>query len=536
MTAHLARRPGRAEHGGDGDAPRGQHRARRRGRTWGQRAVIFCGALSAVVLGASSGGLAYLYRKVERIPRIDLSASLEQPEESGSPQNYLIVGVDNDEGVAPDDPIRAGRDGEQNTDTIMVVRVDPGREQASILSLPRDLWVPYPDGSNHRINGAYARGAQRPDLLIRIINEYLGIPINHYVQIDFAGFYRLVDAIDGVPVYFPHPARDRHSGLAVMETGCVTLERDQAIGYVRSRYYEQLIPDEDDPEQEQWVPDGLSDYGRVQRQQDFIRRALQRAVSKGARNPGTMNRLLDVGLESVTIDDDLTSGAIFDLARRFQSFDPNSLENFTLPTVGDMVGAAQILRLVESEAEPILAQFRGPEAERRTDADTGEGEGDAGDGGSGEASDIQPQEVRLTVLNGTGAPGQATETGDALAAVGFSVIGRRDAEGDDLGLDHTVVRYPAGAEAQAELVARWLTSGAEMVEMSSDDDAPAEQTAMGIEVITGADWDGVRSEPAPASSASTSSPSSPSSTSTTSTTITSETPSSTTTTTVLPQC
>jgi hypothetical protein len=120
--------------------------------------------------------------------------------------------------------------------------------------------------------------------------------------------------------------------------------------------------------------------------------------------------------------------------------------------------------------------------------------------------------------------------------VGFSVIGRRDAEGDDLGLDHTVVRYPAGAEAQAELVARWLTSGAELVEMSSDDDAPAEQTAMGIEVITGADWDGVRSEPAPASSASTSSPSSPSSTSTTSTTITSETPSSTTTTTVLPQC
>lgn len=476
-------------------------------RSWGQRAVIFVGVVSALVLVSSAAGLAYLYRKLERIPRIELSGALDEVEGSSGPQNYLIVGIDNAEGVPADDPIRNEREGEQNTDTIMVVRIDPSAEEASILSMPRDLWVPYPDGSNHRINQAYVRGGRRPDLLIQIINDYLHIPIHHYVQVDFAGFYRMVDAVDGVPVYFPLPARDTHSGLYVPETGCVTLDREQAIGYVRSRFYEELVPDEDDPSDTDWRSDGLSDIGRIQRQQDFIRRALQRAVDKGARNPGTLNRLLDVALDSVTIDDELTPGSIFDLARRFRSFDPNALDNYTLPTVEDQVGAADILRLVESEAEPILERFRDPSdsgGERTRSDDTGD-TGDSAGADQGDVVEVQPRSVRLTVLNGTGAPGQASETAEALAAVGFSVIGRRDASGDDLGRSQTVVRYPAGSRAQAELVARWLEVEAELIEVGGEGDSSAEEAAASIEVITGADWDGVRSEPRPASSVTTSS-------------------------------
>jgi LCP family protein required for cell wall assembly len=529
-----------------------RRRKRKLRRSWGQRAVVLVGAACALGLAGSAAGLAYLYRKVERIPRIELSAALDETGESGGPQNYLIVGIDNDEGIAADDPIRNDRQGQMNTDTIMVVRIDPSSQQASILSLPRDLWVPYPDGSNHRINGAYVRGGQRPDLLIGILNDYLGIPIHHYVEIDFAAFYRLVDAIDGVPVYFPYPARDTHSGLAVLEAGCVTLDREQAIGYVRSRFYEQLIPDEDDPGDADWESDGLSDYGRVQRQQDFIRRALQRAVSKGARNPGTLDRLLDVGLGSVTIDDQLTPGAIFDLARRFRSFDPNALTNYTVPTIDDRVGEAQIVRLIESEAEPILALFRDADAPGEVGADDGEG-GDqpsepAPGTGEEEAVEVAPESVRLTVLNGTGAPGQASETADALAEVGFSVIGRRDAEGEDLGQPRTVVRYPAGSRAQAELVARWLEADAELVELPAVDGS-AEDAAASIELITGADWGGIRSEPQPASSITTTS-SATTSTTTSAPTVTSSegsdasstvpgedgTGTSTTTTAVLPPC
>jgi LCP family protein required for cell wall assembly len=480
---------------------------RRRGRprrSWPQRLVILLGGLSSLALAGSSAGLAYLYRKVERIPRVELSTVLDQVNESGAPRNYLIVGIDDDEGLDPDHPVRAGRDGERNTDTIMVVRVDPASQHATLLSLPRDLWVPYPDGSHHRINGAMVRNNMQPDLLIGIINDYLGIPIHHYVQVDFAGFYDLVDAIGGVPVYFPLPARDTNSGLAVYETGCVTLDPEMALGYARSRHYEELVePDADPTLNRNWEPDNLNDYGRIARQQDFIRRALERAVNQGARNPGKLDQLLDVGLGSVTIDDDLTPGAIFDLARRFSSFDPDSLENLTVPTVEDQVGEADILRLVESQAEPILARFRDPSAPPGEATDPGElsdadqdGEDNGGtreeDGFEGEA-DVPVAAVRVTVLNGSGATGEATETADALAEVGFTILSRRDA--DEVPQASTSIRYPAGSRDEAETLARWLEVDAELVEVPAEDAA----AQAGIELTTGLDWEGVRSEPRSAS-------------------------------------
>lgn len=492
---------------------RGRHigprngRARKARRSWGQRAVLGLGGLATLGLACSAAGLAYVYRKFERIPRIELSRSLDDVEEAGAPENYLLVGVDSAARLDESDPIHNHRDNTNLTDTIMIVRIDPSSEQASILSIPRDTWVPYPDGGHGKINGLFARGGLRPDLLIQVINDYLGLPIHHYVQVDLAGFYDLVDAIDGVPVYFPNPARDSRSGLWITSSGCVTLDREQAIAYVRSRHYEELV-DRDEQGIGRWQPDNKNDFGRIQRQQDFIRRALERAVSKGARNPGTMDRLLDVGLSSVTIDDELTPGKIFDLARRFRSFDPSALQNVTLPTVGEWIGGAAAQLLVESEAEPILAQFRDvPVPDEPADA------------GQERAVEVMPQSVRLAVLNGTGAPGQASETGEALAALGFSVIDRRDAQGDDLGGSRTVIRYPAGSRAQAELVARWIEADAVLLELDAGDEGAVDARAT-VELITGADWAGVRSEPRPASSVTTSTTSTSSSTtSTTSTTV-----------------
>lgn len=472
---------------------KGAHTRRRKlRRSWPQRAVIVLGGLSAVVLACSAAGLGYLYRKVERIPRIELSRALDEVDDAGGPQNYLVVGIDSAARIDPDDPIRNGRDNTNLTDTIMIMRVDPSSQQASILSIPRDTWVAYPTGGHGKINGLYSQAGGTPDLLIQVINEYLGIPIHHYVQIDLAGFYDLVDAIDGVPVYFPRPARDTHSGLWITQSGCVTLDREQAIGYVRSRHYEELAEATGNSNRD-WEPDNKNDFGRIERQQDFIRRALERAVDKGARNPGTLDRLIDVGLGSVTIDDELTPGGIFDLARAFRSFDPNSLQNNTLPTVGDTgPGGASIQRLVEVEAEAVLAPFRGtpPPAEAAEPGTTrGADEG---------AVVIAPESVRLTVLNGTGQPGQAGEAGDALAAAGFNVIARADATAADLGQEHTVIRFPAGSRPQAELVARWLEADAELVEVPVEEGS-ADDAGVGIEVITGADFDGVRSEAAPPS-------------------------------------
>jgi LCP family protein required for cell wall assembly len=484
-----------------------QPRMPKRRRGWLQRLVLLGGVVSSVSLATSAAGFAYLYRKAEQIPRVELSSVLTEPEVAGDPQNYLIVGVDNADGLPEDDPVRNARDSQMLNDVVMVLRIYPSERKAELLSLPRDLWVPYNDtGDNARINTAISRGGGRPDVLIGVMRDYLGIPIHHYVQVEFAGFRELVAAIDGVPVYFPYPARDTRSGLSVLETGCVTLDPVQALAYARARHYDELIDGE-------WVRDPRSDLGRIARQQDFIRRALDRAVSKGARNPGTLDRLLDAALGSVTIDDELTTGDIFDLAQRFREFDPDSLKTYTVVVERTFKGAADVVLLMEAESEPILARFRGDASEEGDAIDPGEdgsdddGSDDDGSGGSGEGDDegsgggdgddettgisegILPASVRLTVRNGSGVNGQAMDAADGLTGAGFIVVGRGEEPG--FGVERTVVRYPEGRRAEAELVSRWLVSGADLEEVPGDD-------GEGVVVVTGTDWSGVRTDPAPA--------------------------------------
>jgi polyisoprenyl-teichoic acid--peptidoglycan teichoic acid transferase len=430
-------------------------------RTWGQRLGVTAGCLSTVGLLASAAGLTYIFRKYERLPRVQLSGVLDESVESGEPENYLIVGIDSAAGLPADDSVRIGRDATLRSDTIMILRTDPATRRAALLSLPRDLYVRITDGTNARINLAIQRGGA--PLLIRTIAENFAIPIHHYVQVDFASFRGLVDAIDGVPVPIPHPARDDETGLDIPEAGCHTLDPTEALAYVRSRHYEEEIDG-------RWVEDLRSDIGRIARQQDFIRRALSRAIDRGIRNPGTLDQLIDVGLSGITVDGALTPDDIFDLGTRFRSFDPDSLTTYSVEGTPDVVGDAQILRLVEGpETEAILSIFRGAPAEGLT-----------------------PQAVRLTVRNGTGVTRQGAEATEALRGAGFIANVSGDEPGS--GAAGTVVRYPPAQAASADLVARWLVGGARLEPVEASE---------GIELVTGTDWQGVRAEPAPSTSTTT---------------------------------
>jgi LCP family protein required for cell wall assembly len=441
---------------------RERHRTGRHRRTWGQRFAIAGGCLATVGLLASASGLTYIFRKYERLPRVELSGVLEETSSSDEPENYLIVGIDNASDLPADDAVRVGRDPtDLRSDTIMILRTDPATSRAALLSLPRDLYLDLADGMGRgRINLAIQRGGA--PLLIRTIAQNFGIEINHYVQVDFASFRGLVDAIDGVPVPIPYPARDEETGLDIPEAGCTTLDPVQALAYVRSRHYEENIGG-------RWVEDLRSDFGRISRQQDFIRRALTRAIDRGARNPGTLDQLIDVGLSGITVDSELTADDIYDLGTRFRSFDPESLTTYALEGTPDTIGGAAILHLVEGpQTDAILSLFRG---------------------GTGE---LAPQSVQVSVRNGTGVPRQGADATAALAGVGFSAT----VAGDELGAgdDGTVVRYAAGQEAAADLVARWLAGGARLEQVDG---------ASGIEVVTGTDWQGVRTEAAPTTSTTT---------------------------------
>lgn len=435
--------------------------ARRARRTLFQRLVIAANVVAVTGFLVSAVALAYGYDKYGQIPRVEIGEHLSgtvEGEQAIAAENFLIVGVDSAEGLDPDDPVAAARTeiGGLRSDTMMVLRVDPASTRAALLSLPRDLYVPVAGNrGNDRLNAAVQVGG--PELLVETVQDYLGIPINHYVQVDFYGFGRLVEAIDGVPVYFPDPVRDLRSGLDVPEPGCVTLDPANALGFVRARAYQEFVDG-------RWRTDGSGDLGRIRRQQQFIVAALERSFDRGLRNPVTLDALIDSAIDAVTVDDTLDADDLLDLAAAFRRFEPSELDIYELPVADDTVGGAAVLRLVERRAEPILDVFR-----------------------NRDPAQLDESAVRVRVLNGTGEPGQAAATADELRRAGFSIGGTGDA--DRLGVTRTEVRHPPGDEAAADLVSRWLVGGARTIEDAEID---------GIRLITGADWAGLREAPRPA--------------------------------------
>ncbi len=208
----------------------------------------------ALLCFSSAAGLAYVFRQTTNVARFSLATTLDTPAKKGPPENFLLVGIDSAAGINKNDPVNIGRTASQNTDTIMILRVDPGSNKAQLLSLPRDLWVKIADTSYHeKINAALATGG--PERLIKTIQQNFGIPINHFVQVDFEAFRSLVDAVGGVPDLLPvarprRPHRSRRRG----QPGCVILNGVQALAYTRSRYFETK-------QNGKWSYDPTSDLG-----------------------------------------------------------------------------------------------------------------------------------------------------------------------------------------------------------------------------------------------------------------------------------
>ncbi len=282
------------------------------------------------------------YRSIDRV---DLGDALG---DSTTGTNYLLVGTDSRDGVDPDNSNAGvifgdGVSGER-TDTMVVLHVgDDGTNL--MMAVPRDLLVTISgSGEQQRINAAHQRG---PDVLVRTIAENLGVPIDHYFEVDFAGFLGVVDAIGGVVVDFPHPAIDGASGLFVPESGPSRLNSDQALAYVRSRHYTELIDGVA-------VTDPTADLGRVARQQEFLR-TLFRDVGE-TRNPLALNAILSSVTGNVRIDGSLGFFELLGLARKLGGLAP---ETVVLPVRGGRTDAgASVLFLLSDEAQPVLDRLR----------------------------------------------------------------------------------------------------------------------------------------------------------------------------------
>lgn len=278
------------------------------------------------------------YRGIERVELGDVLDPV-----SGDTVHYLLVGSDSREGFDPD--VAEGQESTvtgRRSDTIILLAVGP--EGSRMMSIPRDLWIDNPaTGSPGRINGAYNAG---PANLVQTVKQNLDVPVNHYMEVGFASFAGVVDALGGVTIEFPHPASDDRSGLLVEQAGPVTLDGRQGLAYVRSRHYTEIVDGRP-------VTDPTGDLGREERQQTFLRTALSDVGA--TRNPFTLVGVAEAMSGGLVVDDTMGMGDLFSLARKLGGSSP---ETVVLPTQPARRGSAAVLVLDEPEAQAVLATFR----------------------------------------------------------------------------------------------------------------------------------------------------------------------------------
>ncbi len=425
-------------------------------RTWPQRLVVVASLLVIVSAVASARTVQYVeevweeYRPVYFPDTVQYGRDLLVTDtEPGEPVNFLLVGIDSSIDVRPDAEtdgaggVAAG--GRALADVIMLVRLDPGAKSAWVLSIPRDLWAEIPGAQDHKINSALLIGGA--PLLVATVRSMFDVEINHYVEMDFAGFEQVVDTLGGVPVWFPNPARDPKSKLNIETPGCHVLGGEQALQYVRSRTYTEFIDG-------RWRITGGDDFSRIARQQDFLVLALDRAISRGARNPTTIVGMIEAGAAFVAFDQDVTLGELVSLAQDFSDFNPENLQRKRLEVYtlfwpdGRYKGEAAY----RQANEPILDVFRGEE------------------------DSLSPSEVSLTVA---GLNDFSREDASAsLAGEGFDVQGTLSSPA----IPETVVLHGPDDARAAMTVARYLEPVPYVV---------ADDGVDGVVVVLGADYRGV---------------------------------------------
>ena len=462
-SPHRSATTGGADDPGEARVVRRRRPAIRQRRVPRWLVVVGVGLLMLVLL-AGAGGAWGLW-SFSRFQRTDLDLAAAA---AGEPRNYLVIGSDSREGLDRSDPdaavlVGGETPGGRRSDSMEVVRVDPEGNLISLLSVPRDLWVPIAStGEPQRINTAYAESAQN---VVDTVEAALGIPIHHFVEVDFRGFQDLVNTVGGVPMWFDHPVRDRKSGLTIPGRGCVVLDGYQGLAFARSRALEWN-------DGTQWVTDPTADLGRMHRQQILARAAMARVRSMGLNDLGRIKGLVDAARRNLTLDDDIGVSELVSLAARFANLDPDRIQTYSLPVIPHTTdGGAAVVLLDEAAAQPVLDVFRGTTTPKVTTTT---------------APPAQPSDLTVSVLNGSGRDGEARRVSYVLAEGGF-VTGLVLSAPEPV--KRTTVYYAPGGREAAELVASWIGPAPRLVE--EDESAPGT-----LRIELGADFETV-AEPAP---------------------------------------
>ena len=446
--------------------------------------LITIGAAIVVLAGSAFGYLEYLNHEIGRIKVGDLKAA-----STNGTENILLVGSTSRCVLTQQNPAfglcSQGVTGE-NSDVVMLLHLDTNNHKASILSLPRDLFVP-----NARTTGANKIDAalyQGPTQLVNAIEDDFGIPIQHYVELNFDSFQNVVNALGGLKMYFPMPVFDAESSLNIPTAGCQSLNGFQALAVVRARHLQYKPPTVTTNNHAYWPQDPQSDLSRIRRDHEFLRVLASEVSKRGLSNPFTDRSLVAAVASQLQVDSQLSLSDMVNLVLTFHDVNPGQAPEETMPVLVhsglDYYYKGYNYGSVELPSEPqdtqAIDQFLGISA--GTDALTGH-------------ALPAPGNITVAVLNGSGVYNQAAKTSAALQALGFDVVATGDTTSGG-SPSETVVTYPAGnsaAEAAAEAVVHQLSGAVVMTQATNSTGSGSTTTTSTVggamvTVMTGSDF------------------------------------------------
>ncbi len=345
----------------------------------------------------------------------------------GKDQNLLIVGNDDRDTASDTELAKLGttRDGgSYNTDTMMLLHLPANGSKATVISFPRDSYVNIPGYGKNKLNAAYPLGIQAAkgnkeagaQLLVQTIENLTGLSVDHFVQIDLLGFYRISNAIGGVDVCLNRAVKETNSGID-LKAGHQTIKGTQALAFVRQRY---------------GFPQG--DLDRIKRQQYFLSAVFRKISSAGTLlNPLKLQNLLKAVSSSLQMDPGLVP---LKLAQQMQNLQAGNFAFTTIPTQGfqdvQINGQTQNIVVVDATAMPsFIGKLIGS---------------DPGTALS-RAKAAAPSTVTVQVINDTNTNGLEKTNAEALQAAGFKT--EIPPASSDV-VAKTLIRYAPGQEAAAK--------------------------------------------------------------------------------------
>jgi LCP family protein required for cell wall assembly len=476
------------------------HIRRRRRRRWLRRVLIIGLTMVLLVIGGGVGYVYYVTHHLNRVKVRGLSRSITSGKESGT-ENILMVGSTSRCALTQQNAAYGlcseGVNG-VNSDVIMILHADPAHHRLSLLSIPRDLFLPNARSTGpNKIDAGLYQGISQ---VVAAVEEDFGIPIQHAVSLNFDQFANIVNALGGINLSFPESVFDAESGLNVQAATCVHLDGTQALQVVRARHLQYDAPGTATSDAEYWPQEGESDLARIRRDHEFLRVLATAVAKQGLSNPVTDLGLINSVKADLTFDQTWSVNDMVDLVLDFHSVRINSVPQLTLPvslvTDPDSSGGG----LIYQEDNYGDVEFPS-QVQDQVALDTLLDIGPSTDSMTGDP--LPPaSSVTVSVMNGSDTYNQATDTAASLTALGFRTVGLGDTAptGDE---SETVVYYGArtpAIEAAAETVVRSMTGA---VIMAYDPSAVTDGAQ--VTVVTGSDF-AVVAPPAASTGTSTSTP------------------------------